>query len=261
MKNKARANLLSGVNALPPQVAAMVQTLQHEIEMLKQQLAEKDELLSRAFDESLSSLSLSQTTLADDPLSYQLWEREMQLQDLRRMSATNNQQQQISSPALTTPTKSTVTAPADSALQPVIFTEAQANRAVAQLVNLNQDPLFSECIVFYIPEGTHVIGSDANADMELTGTDIAGMHCCLDSHHGVVTVRAINDAPTFVNGERVSSVPQLLNQSGTLVMGGNSEVWTLCNVSLSGCRPCGLWPASGLPFRQFSDSRPTRNRK
>src|SRR5690554_7854232 len=69
VRNRARANLLTGVNALPPEVAAMVQTLQQEIQTLKQQLAEKDELLSRAFDESLSSASFYQPNFEEeDPL-------------------------------------------------------------------------------------------------------------------------------------------------------------------------------------------------
>lgn len=90
----------------------------------------------------------------------------------------------------------------------------QVSRTVPQLVNLNQDPLFSECIVFYIPPGTYVIGSDADVDMQLTGNDIEAMHCCFDNHNDVVTIRALNDAPVYVNGERVTGIPQLLSQSG-----------------------------------------------
>lgn len=126
VKNKAHANLLTGVNALPPQVAAMVQTLQQEIQTLKQQLAEKDELLSRAFDESLSSPSFDQSNLEEDPLSYQLWEREMQLQDLRRMSTAHSQQSHQQAQGMETPTRGPTTASStESTFQSAILTEDQ----------------------------------------------------------------------------------------------------------------------------------------
>lgn len=102
----------------------------------------------------------------------------------------------------------------EGSLHSVIVTDTQANRSVPQLVNLNQDPLFSECIVFYIPPGMYVIGSDEDTDMQLTGSDIERMHCCLENRDGVVTIRAIDGALVFVNGERVTDMPQLLSQSG-----------------------------------------------
>lgn len=235
VKNKARANLLTGVDALPPQVAAMVHTLQQEIQVLRQQLAEKDELLSRAFEESLSSPSFDRAIVEDDPLSYQLWEREMQLQDLRRMDTSStgrpsgqpqqqqHQQQQQhpqqSRSEIDSPPRASVSTSTESTLQSVIVAGQQMSRAVPQLVNLNQDPLFSECIVFYIPPGTFIVGSDADADMQLTGSDIESTHCCVEHRNGVVTVRAINNAPVYVNGERVMDGPQLLSQSDRVIFG------------------------------------------
>ena len=54
--------------------------------------------------------------------------------------------------------------------------------SLPRVINLNQDPLFSECLVYYLPEGTVVAGnSEADTDILLSGPDIAVKHCTV--HH------------------------------------------------------------------------------
>ena len=45
-----------------------------------------------------------------------------------------------------------------------------------RLVNLNQDPLFSECLVYYVNDGVTLIGSDHGGDIQLSGEDMLPRH-------------------------------------------------------------------------------------
>jgi hypothetical protein len=102
-----------------------------------------------------------------------------------------------------------------------------------RLINLNQDPLFSETVTYYIAEGVTVIGSDPNgSDIHLSGDDIKPRHCCLTNSGGLVTIYPFSDdCTTYVNGRLVST------PSGSLARraGGVSEL-----------RPIALPPHSRL---------------
>ena len=45
------------------------------------------------------------------------------------------------------------------------------------LVNLNEDPLMSECLLYYIKQGTTRVGGGCHQDIQLTGTTILDLHC------------------------------------------------------------------------------------
>ena len=56
------------------------------------------------------------------------------------------------------------------------------------LVNLNEDPLMSECLVYYIKEGQTRLGRPNNAsvtqDIQLSGPLILSEHCVFNNHDG-----------------------------------------------------------------------------
>ena len=57
------------------------------------------------------------------------------------------------------------------------------------LVNLNEDATLSECLLYYIKEGTTRIGSpEANIpqDIQLVGTHIKSEHCVFENSEGIV---------------------------------------------------------------------------
>lgn len=59
----------------------------------------------------------------------------------------------------------------------VVLADAFIDKEVPHMLNLNQDPLFSECLVYYMPKGQLVVGSqEANVDILLTGPDILSIH-------------------------------------------------------------------------------------
>lgn len=88
----------------------------------------------------------------------------------------------------------------------VVLADDNIDISVPRLVNLNQDPLFSECLVYYIPDGSITIGSkESDADVLLTGPDIIGKHCMLrfDESTRQVILAVSDHALVFKNGDIV----------------------------------------------------------
>ena len=74
-------------------------------------------------------------------------------------------------------------------------------------MNLNQDPLFTECLVFYLPSDTRMVcGSRENCDVPLSAHDALPEHCeiYLDPETQEVVVTPYDNALVFVNGEMVT---------------------------------------------------------
>lgn len=76
-----------------------------------------------------------------------------------------------------------------------------------RLINLNQDPLFSETVTYYIQEGVTMLGSDPQAcDIHLSGVDIRPHHCCITNVGGHVTIYPFaEDCDTYVDGHLIST--------------------------------------------------------
>ncbi|WWD07311.1 hypothetical protein V865_005409 [Kwoniella europaea PYCC6329] len=95
------------------------------------------------------------------------------------------------------------------------------------LVNLNEDPLMSECLIYQLKPGTTVAGSvdDTKAHIKLSGAHILPEHCIFTNEEGVVTVEAMPDARTFVNGKRVPPKAPIKLQNGFRVILGDFHVF------------------------------------
>ena len=75
-----------------------------------------------------------------------------------------------------------------------------------RLVNLNQDPLFSECLVYYVNDGVTLIGSDAGGDIQLSGTDMCARHAVLTySSPDLIHLCPLDGAATYLNGQLISA--------------------------------------------------------
>ncbi|XP_017892619.1 kinesin-like protein unc-104 isoform X5 [Ceratina calcarata] len=91
------------------------------------------------------------------------------------------------------------------------------------LVNLNEDPLMSECLIYYIKDGFTRIGSaEANIpqDIQLCGPHILSEHCVFDNHDGVITLIPKKGALIYVNGREVIE-PIILKTGSRVILGKN----------------------------------------
>ncbi|XP_074839096.1 kinesin-like protein KIF1C [Carettochelys insculpta] len=92
------------------------------------------------------------------------------------------------------------------------------------LVNLNEDPLMSECLLYHIKDGVTRVGQ-VDVDIKLSGPHIQEHHCVLRScasaaGEAVVTLEPCPGAETYVNGELVTE-PLVLRSGSRLVLGKN----------------------------------------
>uniref|UniRef100_A0AAQ5YG37 plus-end-directed kinesin ATPase n=1 Tax=Amphiprion ocellaris TaxID=80972 RepID=A0AAQ5YG37_AMPOC len=94
------------------------------------------------------------------------------------------------------------------------------------LVNLNEDPLMSECLLYYIKDGTTKVGREnakSRQDIVLSGHFIRDEHCTFSSTtgpqgEGCVVLEPCEGAETYVNGKRVTS-PIVLRSGNRIIMG------------------------------------------
>ncbi|XP_033476670.2 kinesin-like protein KIF1A isoform X19 [Epinephelus lanceolatus] len=99
------------------------------------------------------------------------------------------------------------------------------------LVNLNEDPLMSECLLYYIKDGITRVGrvdASSRQDIVLSGHFIKDEHCTFTSSTGptgeiTVVLEPCEGAETYVNGKRVTE-PTVL-KSGNRIILGKSHVF------------------------------------
>ncbi|KAL1122335.1 hypothetical protein AAG570_003740 [Ranatra chinensis] len=91
------------------------------------------------------------------------------------------------------------------------------------LVNLNEDPSMSECLLYYLKEGLTRVGSgEANVpqDIQLIGSHILGEHCIFENKDGDVTLTSLPGGVCYVNGRQVTE-PMVLKTASRVILGKN----------------------------------------
>jgi len=94
-------------------------------------------------------------------------------------------------------------------------------RKTPHLVNLNEDPLMSECLLYYLKEGPTRVGQDG--DIQLSGQFILEDHCTIVNENGVVTVIPHETSRTYVNGALIKEPTEL--RTGSRIILGNNHVF------------------------------------
>lgn len=97
-------------------------------------------------------------------------------------------------------------------------------KKIPHLVNLNEDPLMSECLLYHLKEGVTRVGQ-VDVDIKLSGQFIKKQHClfhCTTNDNGevIVTLESFEGAETYVNGKQVTQ-PLVLKSGNRIVMGKN----------------------------------------
>ncbi|XP_037953278.1 kinesin-like protein unc-104 isoform X4 [Teleopsis dalmanni] len=91
------------------------------------------------------------------------------------------------------------------------------------LVNLNEDPNLSECLLYYIKDGITRLGThEANVpqDIQLSGSHILKEHCTFESRNSVVTLIPHKDALVYLNGRKLVD-PEVLKTGSRVILGKN----------------------------------------
>ncbi|XP_015233614.1 PREDICTED: kinesin-like protein KIF1B isoform X2 [Cyprinodon variegatus] len=99
------------------------------------------------------------------------------------------------------------------------------------LVNLNEDPLMSECLLYYIKDGITRVGqadAERRQDIVLSGAHIKEEHCIFRSERNangdvIVLLVPCEGSETYVNGKRVEEAIQL--RSGNRIIMGKNHVF------------------------------------
>ncbi|XP_062283328.1 kinesin-like protein KIF1B isoform X2 [Scomber scombrus] len=99
------------------------------------------------------------------------------------------------------------------------------------LVNLNEDPLMSECLLYYIKDGITRVGqadAERRQDIVLSGAHIREEHCVFRSERNangdvIVMLVPCELSETYVNGKRVEGAIQL--RSGNRIIMGKNHVF------------------------------------
>ncbi|KAG5732272.1 Kinesin-like protein [Termitomyces sp. T112] len=105
-------------------------------------------------------------------------------------------------------------------------------KKMPHLVNLNEDPLMSECLIYQLKPGKTVVGrldSEKPAAIRLSGDNILEEHCHFDNADGKVTIQCLPQSITFLNGKQL--LPQTTHKlrSGFRIILGDNHVFRFNN--------------------------------
>ena len=96
------------------------------------------------------------------------------------------------------------------------------------LVNLSDDPLLAECLIYNIKPGITMVGNvdsalASSAEIRLNGSKILQEHCTFENIDGTVTVVPKEGATVMVNGLRIDKAKRL--RSGYRVILGDFHIF------------------------------------
>ncbi|KAM3086934.1 hypothetical protein ACMFMG_001052 [Clarireedia jacksonii] len=108
------------------------------------------------------------------------------------------------------------------------FVGLHTPKKMPHLVNLSDDPLLAECLVYNLKPGTTTVGNvDSNAahaaEIRLNGTRILHEHCTIENIDNIVTIIPKEGAAIMVNGQRVDKPTRL--RSGYRVILGDFHIF------------------------------------
>jgi kinesin family protein 1 len=108
------------------------------------------------------------------------------------------------------------------------FVGLHTPKKMPHLVNLSDDPLLAECLVYNLKPGTTTVGNvDTNAahqsEIRLNGTRILHEHCTFENVDNVVTIVPKEGAAVMVNGKRIDEPKRL--RSGYRVILGDFHIF------------------------------------
>ncbi|KAH6638337.1 kinesin family protein-like protein [Boeremia exigua] len=111
------------------------------------------------------------------------------------------------------------------------FVGLSTPKNMPHLVNLSDDALMNECLIYNLKPGTTAVGNsddkDQTATIRLNGSQILAHHCDLENADGTVTVVPQEGASIMVNGLRIDKPTQL--KSGHRIILGDFHIFRFNN--------------------------------
>jgi kinesin family protein 1 len=102
------------------------------------------------------------------------------------------------------------------------FVGLSTPKNMPHLVNLSDDPLLTECLVYNLKPGMTTVGNSdiegQTAQIRLNGSQILAQHCDFENVDGKVTVIPKETASVMVNGIRINK-PRLLKSGHRIILG------------------------------------------
>eukprot|EP00455_Lapot_gusevi_P040206 TRINITY_DN453_c0_g1_i7.p1 TRINITY_DN453_c0_g1~~TRINITY_DN453_c0_g1_i7.p1 ORF type:complete len:810 (-),score=347.53 TRINITY_DN453_c0_g1_i7:108-2510(-) len=114
----------------------------------------------------------------------------------------------------------------------ILSAKSQAASQLPHLLNLNEDPMLSECIVYLFKPGQTRIGrrdAETKQDVVLSGLNINKEHAIVTNENNTVTLAPVGTSKVFVNGHLVRDSTEL--HTGFRVIIGNNFVFRFHNPS------------------------------
>ena len=203
VRNRVAANV-SSLNMASEGALMLVPVLQAEVQKLR------DMLQSQQTQQSLSSsISLNDEDTFEimEEMHARMSELELQLKDRESLIKSLELENHSPLPFSALSASVSVDKSMDSSSirsQPfIVLADDAVDTTLPRVINLNQDPLFSECLVYYIPDGVAIAGCDEmDVDILLSGPDILSKHCLLHNDHDRVWIEpACSNSKVYVNGK------------------------------------------------------------
>ena len=111
------------------------------------------------------------------------------------------------------------------------FVGLSTPKKMPHLVNLSDDPLLAECLVYNLKPGTTTVGNvdseNQHAEVRLNGSQILHEHCTFENVDGAVTVIPKDNAGVMVNGVRIDKPKRL--RSGYRIILGDFHIFRFNN--------------------------------
>lgn len=110
------------------------------------------------------------------------------------------------------------------------FVGMSTPKKMPHLVNLSDDPLLAECLVYNLKPGITTVGNvdtATNAEIRLNGSKVLQEHCSFENVDGAVTVMPNSDAAIMVNGQRIEKPKRL--RSGYRIILGDFHIFRFNN--------------------------------
>ena len=110
------------------------------------------------------------------------------------------------------------------------FVGLSTPKKMPHIVNLSDDPLLAECLVYNLKPGTTSVGN-ANAsegvDIRLNGSKIHDRHCVFTNSEDAVTIAPSDSASVLVNGTKIERTKRL--RSGYRIIIGDFHIFRFNN--------------------------------